>query len=1071
MSRRLLRRALRRAARHLRAGAAGAALLPGGAPAAAALALLVALAALATPAAAQVTPPGGRRPTAPPATRPTDRKAVPADSAGRQLGDSLPARELVEWAETDSVMQALLARQGYSATRYQGDQVTFDASNRVLTLRSDSGAAPAAVGRDQAIVVGHVVVYNDSTQVLSAIGDPTRGDTVVLRDPSQGADVVARGAIQYDIASKRASVSNISTEVTSGETWRVGGDRAVYTSQIDSATGEDERAFYVLDGTITSCDDPVPDYHFEAKEIKLISKKIMVARPAVLYIADVPVMIIPFLFQDLRAGRRSGMLTPRFGVNELFRNSPSYRRHFDNLGYYFALNDYTDAQMWLDWRSGEGANRDFGLADPGWTRMNGEWRYRWLNRFVTGRLSSGYLRQRDGQTNTTVSWAHQQDFSQTSRLSANLNYASSTILQRQNAFNPLAVLATIGSQLNYSRNLGPFSVQTGGTRTQYAGRPQIEQTLPRLTISSPPISLGSWLVWTPNFDFSRQQTLNIDQLGTFGFRYFTRAGGVLDSTRVDADRNDTRINFSTPLKIFGFQWNNSFSFGDRDDSSPGPPRAFEVPVLGPDGRPLRATNGRDSVVLSSRAYGKIVETTADWNTSINLPSLFQGTWRITPTVGIMNATGGPFAVRSTFSGGRWVQQTKRLQYGVSASPTFFGLFPGFGPVSRFRHAISPTVNYSYAPKADVSDEYLVAVGASRRGALSGLTQNSITVGLNTNLEAKLRSAADTASQPGGGTKVKVVSLNFDAVTYNFARLAELKQRLRDPVRFPDAAPVSNWAGLETQNVGVTLTSDLLPGFTVNTRYSLLQGNAQSDTAVFKPFRESVSANFSFNQSSGIFAAMSRIFGRAVEQKSPGTPAVEQNEQTPQDALAQQVLSQPVAGSAARDAQFAVPTGGGWQGSFSFSDSRQRPVTGTNVIEIDPAARCAPLLPVDPLQYQLCLATPTAGFQGVDPNVNQIGFNAPIYRTAPLTTLGSNISFNITPKWSAAWGTQYDFRAKNFASQLVTVQRELHDWRAIFAFTKGPNGNFAFNFFIALNAQPELKLNFDRRSYRDRTLAQ
>jgi hypothetical protein len=38
---------------------------------------------------------------------------------------------------------------------------------------------------------------------------------------------------------------------------------------------------------------------------------------------------------------------------------------------------------------------------------------------------------------------------------------------------------------------------------------------------------------------------------------------------------------------------------------------------------------------------------------------------------------------------------------------------------------------------------------------------------------------------------------------------------------------------------------------------------------------------------------------------------------------------------------------------------------------------------------------------------------------------------------------------------VTLQSELHDWRSI----------FAFNFFIALNAQPDLKFNFDRQTYR------
>jgi hypothetical protein len=127
----------------------------------------------------------------------------------------------------------------------------------------------------------------------------------------------------------------------------------------------------------------------------------------------------------------------------------------------------------------------------------------------------------------------------------------------------------------------------------------------------------------------------------------------------------------------------------------------------------------------------------------------------------------------------------------------------------------------------------------------------------------------------------------------------------------------------------------------------------------------------------------------------------------------------------------------------------------------------------PLEYDLCRANPTtygATNGGVDPNENTIGRGGTFYRTPPQTNLGSNMSFDITPHWSASWGTQYDFRAKNFASQIVTVQRELHDWRAIFGFTKGPNGNFAFTFFISLNAQPDLKFDYDRRSYRQQGVA-
>ena len=76
-----------------------------------------------------------------------------------------------------------------------------------------------------------------------------------------------------------------------------------------------------------------------------------------------------------------------------------------------------------------------------------------------------------------------------------------------------------------------------------------------------------------------------------------------------------------------------------------------------------------------------------------------------------------------------------------------------------------------------------------------------------------------------------------------------------------------------------------------------------------------------------------------------------------------------------------------------------------------------------------------------------------------------MNFHLTPKWAGTWTTNYDFRAKKFGSHTVTLQRQLHDWRAIFAFTQAPNGNFAFNFFIALNAEPDLKFNYDKSTYR------
>ena len=100
----------------------------------------------------------------------------------------------------------------------------------------------------------------------------------------------------------------------------------------------------------------------------------------------------------------------------------------------------------------------------------------------------------------------------------------------------------------------------------------------------------------------------------------------------------------------------------------------------------------------------------DWNTGINLPVAFGGTWNLTPNVGIANVDAGPFLVRSQFSNGEWVKQSKRLTFGVSTSPTLYRRFGGLGPFEAFRHSIQPSLSYNYAPAADVSDAYLIARG-------------------------------------------------------------------------------------------------------------------------------------------------------------------------------------------------------------------------------------------------------------------------------------------------------------------------------------------------------------------------
>ncbi len=158
-------------------------------------------------------------------------------------------------------------------------------------------------------------------------------------------------------------------------------------------------------------------------------------------------------------------------------------------------------------------------------------------------------------------------------------------------------------------------------------------------------------------------------------------------------------------------------------------------------------------------------------------------------------------------------------------------------------------------------------------------------------------------------------------------------------------------------------------------------------------------------------------------------------------------------------------GQGWQTQLTFSAFRQRPPTGnlTNVINYNPAVACAPYQNISPTYYQQCLTTKQTSVP--DTNFNATTAAAPFVLVPATTTLQASTSFNITSKWAAQWQTTYDFQAHDFASQVLTLQRDLHDWRAVFSFTRSPTGSFAFSFFIALKAEPALKFNYDRQTYR------
>jgi len=978
--------------------------------------IVCALALAAAPVLAQQTPP----PITLPSQYPSDtgyarnrRLQPPRNPADSARADSLHApRVLVNWPDPDSTMAGLLQRTGYTTTRYQSENAQLNSPRHELKLSGD-----AAVQRVQTTLVADTILYNDSLRIMRATAPPT--DTIYLRDPSQGtADLLAIGRLEYDLRRHFGLVNQLSTSsAQSGQTWYIYGHAAAVKGD---TTGKGHSISYAQDASITSCDLPDPHYHFQSSDVKIISKTLMVARPAVLYVGDIPVLWLPFIFQDMRSGRRSGIIPPRFGITDIVRTSPDYVRSVENLGYYFNINDYMDALVSYDWRSGT-SNQ---AGDFGYNKFNGEYRYRWLNRFVSGGIRASYWTYSDGSKTIGFNWAHSQQFSQTSSLNMNLNYSSNTRVYQQDALTVAQALAAISSQLSLTNKFGPFNVTVGGSRSQYAGRDLVNQDFPNFSVTAQPINLASWLAWTPTLSVDNNQAFNLDNSAVF--RYTTSPTGALDSTKVNANTRNTTANFQTPFRIGRFVLNNTVRYNDQFNDLPTTVTQF---------------NFITGAQTGSRTYANFRKTQLDWDTQFSLPGILQGTWNVAPFVSLTNADGSySYLVRTTLTNGQWVHQSKRVQTGISTSPTFFAFFPGFGPFSRLRQSIQPRLSFAYAPASAVSDEFLTATGRTRAGYLGGLRQETMQFQFNQTLEAKLHSKSDTA--PDAGEKIRLLTLNASPIDYDF----EVARRTH---RF----------GVTTNTFSYTVQSDLLPGFDFSSNYSLFQGDPLSDTAKFKPFRTGLTATFSIGKNSNPFKTLQRIFGGgSPRDTAPVGSNLTGNNMNSYDETGINALPA-TAGSVGSRYPYAINASQGWNLQVSFTSSRSRPITGSNVRVLDVRALCQPFL-VDPIAYQRCISNPPP-----TDTVSSLVGGATQYVSPSQSTLRGNLSFHITPRWSMQWTTGYDFELHQFSDHVVSLQRDMHDWRAIFAFTQAPNGNFAFNFYIALIAEPNLKFNYDRRTYR------
>jgi Tat protein translocase TatC len=918
-----------------------------------------------------------QRPVSPP-PRPRGLPVQPGDTTRRgdsvsgHLIDTATARKLGlptgptrSFPSPDAVLDTLLKLKTYRVTQYLADTLRVLGDSGTIILTGET-----LLDREGTKLEADTVHYRQSSCRLDASGSPRLFDQ---GSQSSAPTVVVGEGMRYDTCLKRGTVlQGLTTFQQGGANWFMRANIA-----LDSGSTR----LYGARSNITSDERPVPGYHFAAGEMKWLNKTVMIARPTVLYVRDVPIMWLPFIFNDIRPGRHSGMLVPRFGLNDLVRPTRTYQRHVTNIGYYVVLNDYIDVLASADWYSG----RSFGI--------NTQLHYKWLDRFVDGRFAFSRLSQLDAAAHSDqITWYHSQSFSSRTHFSASVNYATSASVVQRNTVDPFLTTAQLSSSVNFDKRFDWGAFNFGGNMTQNLSTNLTQQNLPRVSITPAPIDLTSWITWSPGFSYTNTQTLhNISPTPLL----LPNASGGVDTLARGFDNRVTDLAIGTPLRIGRWNWNNNFTIEDKASNQ-------RVEFLIPD--------PADSTLLHHVVYNHTFETRVDWTTGFSLPQLFPGTWHLQPGIGIANKTSaGPYMLRNQFTGGQFLQQGKRLQFSLGAAPTVFGFFPGVGPFSRIRHSIALIMNYQYAPGAKVDPAFAHALDPTGRllNAKSD-PQQTVTLGLSQTFEAKYKPAAgDTTDQPA--RKIRLLSLNTSGISYNF-----------------EQAKIPGRVGWQNQTLTNTFASDLLPGFNFQVTHDLWRGQVGLDTTKFDPFLQSLSASFSLSPRT--FAALGALIGlgHRPEATTGGAPAPAPGAPPGTFGPGPRAMGGGFGGIGGPPGGFAGGGGRGFSLNVQFSLQRTRPRQART----------------DSLGNVISLPGLSGGNQ----------------------QMSLSMAFSPTPHWTASWNTNYDFETKRFPQHYVRLERDLHRWHASFAFSRTASGNFAFNFYVALLDEPDIKFDYDQQSY-------
>ncbi len=353
-----------------------------------------------------------------------------------------------------------------SPIEYEAEEIynSVDNKNTILTGK-------AKITYEDIILKAEIITVDWDKNLMHAQGridsvwikDKETGDSVKtekwigLPEFSEAGDVMKGEKMDFNFKTKKGRVIKGKTEY----------ERGFYRG--NTLKMVKPKVLFIADAQFTTCDQEDPHFHFWAKKMRIDVNKKVFAKPLVMFIGNIPVAALPFLYFPIRKGRKSGLIIPRYGESSL------QGRYLSGFGYYWAASEYWDVKTTLDYFEKSGIILK--------SRLNYNIRYN-----MRGSVSGSWTRKNfkiSGlkQRRWDLGINHSQTISPTLSLNINGSFVSDGNLYKElSSDRNLRLKNTIRSNATLRKNLsGSKNITVNLNQTRNLTTDELDETLPRIS--------------------------------------------------------------------------------------------------------------------------------------------------------------------------------------------------------------------------------------------------------------------------------------------------------------------------------------------------------------------------------------------------------------------------------------------------------------------------------------------------------------------------------------------------------------------------------------------------------------